>query len=90
MAGNPLKHQDVLDELLADGSMVLFHRASRELLTINPAAALVWEHCDGRHRPSEIVAALQDVFPGVQTLAGDVDAVLRDFAARGMLAFSGE
>ena len=75
----------MLDELLADGSMVLFHTVSRTLMTLNPTAALVWEYCDGHHAAETIVSEVRTVFPEVPTIADDVAAVMRDLRARGML-----
>jgi len=84
-AQRPTKAPGVLDELLADGSIVLFHTASRQLMTLNPAAALVWEHCDGAHTPSMIAAELGALFPDVASVADDVTSILRQLQARGVL-----
>lgn len=65
--------------------MVLFHTASRTLMTLNPTAALVWEYCDGTHDEAAIVAEVRQVFPQAPTLDEDVAAVLRDLRAREML-----
>jgi len=75
----------VLDELLADGSMVLYHTASRKLMTLNPTAALVWEYCDGEHTIEQITSEVRAVFPAVSTIADDVAGVLNDLRAREML-----
>lgn len=80
------KDERVLDELLADGSMVLFHGASRKLVTLNSTAALVWEYCDGAHTEAEIVDEVRMVFPHITTIARDVTAVLADLRAERMLA----
>jgi len=84
---NPPPERDprVLDELLADGSLVLFHTVSRQLMTLNPTAALVWEYCDGHHTEEAIVAEVRAVFPQARTIADDVTAVLHDLRAREML-----
>lgn len=81
----PERDPRVLDELLADGSMVLYHTASRKLMTLNPTAALVWEYCDGRHSLEQITDEVRAVFPAVATIAGDVAGVLSDLRAREML-----
>ncbi len=60
---HPRKGESVTDELLADGSMMLFHAGRQELLTLNSTAALVWECCDGEHDFAAIVAEVQEVFP---------------------------
>ncbi len=87
--GHPQKSDRVRDQLLADGSMVLFHTASQQLMTLNPTAALVWEYCDGEHTSAMIAAEVREVFPAVATVADDVAAVLRDLHERGMLDASG-
>lgn len=75
----------MLDELLADGSMILFHRDSRKLMTLNPTAALVWEHCDGTHTPSSIAAELGALFPDAASVADDVRVILRQLREQRML-----
>jgi hypothetical protein len=81
----PQRDSNVLDELLADGSMVLFHPPTRQLLTLNPTGALVWDCCDGSHTEAEIVAEIAALFPGVTSLADDVVAIVRDFRGHGIL-----
>lgn len=74
------------DELLSDGSMVLFHVASRQLMILNPTAALIWECCDGTYTHAKIAAEIGAVFPDVPTVAADVTAILRRLGERGMWA----
>ena len=81
----PERDDRVLDETLADGSLVLFHTATRELLTLNPTAALVWELCDGQHGEGAIVAEVQAVFPDAAGIATDVQTILIDLRSRSML-----
>jgi hypothetical protein len=81
----PERDPRVLGELLADGSMVLYHTASRKLMTLNPTAALVWEYCDGLHTVAAITDEVRAVFPTVSTIATDVEGVLHDLRAREML-----
>lgn len=81
----PTRDPRVLDELLADGSLVLFHTGTRVLMTLNPTAALVWEYCDGRHDEATIVAEVEAVFPAAGPLAADVQTILIDLRSRGML-----
>ncbi len=85
----PRKAVGVHDELLADGSMVLYHVATNQLLTLNPTAAIVWEYCDGLHTLPAIVAAICDLFPGVPTVLHDVAAILGDLRTHGMLDSDG-
>lgn len=81
----PQRDPRVIDELLADGSMVLFHTATRTLLTLNPTAALVWECCDGEHTETAIVSEVEMLFPDARAIADSVGGVLRDLRAREML-----
>ena len=82
---HPHRDPRVIDELLADGSMVLFHTVTRTLLTLNPTAALVWECCDGEHTEAAIVSEVEAIFPGGHGIVDSVGAVLRDLRAREML-----
>lgn len=81
----PVRDPRVLDELLADGSLVLFHTATRVLMTLNPTAALVWEYCDGVHDEAAIVDQVHAVFPQAGSLAADIETILVDLRSRGML-----
>ncbi len=83
---HPRKAEDVTDELLADGSMMLFHAGRQELLTLNGTAALVWECCDGGHNFAAIVAEVQEVFPDVPSIPDDVRVALAQLKTHGMLA----
>jgi hypothetical protein len=85
----PRKDPNVLDELLADGSMILFHKKAHELMTLNPTAAFVWECCDGTREPEAIAAELGAVFPASPDVNADVAAVLADLRNRGMLSEDG-
>jgi hypothetical protein len=85
-ADRPLRDSNVVDEWLADGSMVLFHTNVRLLVTLNPTGALVWEHCDGTCTVAEIEAQLRSVYPGVPTIGIDVAAILEQLRERGMVS----
>ncbi len=73
----PHKNACVHDELLADGSMVLYHSCRKELMTLSPTAALIWEYSDGAHSVEMIVNELRAVFPDTPDLYNDVWSVLR-------------
>lgn len=85
----PQRDARVLDELLADGSMVLFHKTSRQLMTLNPTAALIWDCCDGTCTPAAIAAEIRQLFPDVPAVLDDVIGVLDDLRDRGMLSADG-
>lgn len=85
----PMKAPHVLDELLADGSMVLYHTAQRRMMTLNPTAALIWECCDGEHGVAEIAAEVRALFPTSDAIDADVRALLERLEGECMLAGSG-
>ena len=86
MPANPVKDRHVRDELLADGSMVLFHPTTKQFVTLNPAAALVWECCDGHHSEEAIVSEVSSVFTDTARVQEDVRVVLQDLREKGLLA----
>ena len=81
----PIRDSNVVDELLADGSMVLFHTTSRQLVTLNAAGAFVWEHCDGTCSVADIEHQLRSLYPETPSLAADVAAIIKDLRERGMI-----
>jgi hypothetical protein len=85
----PRKAACVQDELLADGSMVLYNTCKRELLTLNPTAALIWECCDGTHNIPAICAEMHEVFPDRMDIHDDVLRLLQDLLERGMIVDEG-
>jgi hypothetical protein len=85
----PRKAACVQDELLADGSMVLYNTCKRELLTLNPTAALIWECCDGTHHIPAICAEIREVFPDIANVEDDVLRILQDLIERGMIVDEG-
>jgi thiol-disulfide isomerase/thioredoxin/uncharacterized membrane protein YphA (DoxX/SURF4 family) len=82
----PVKQDCVHDELLADGSMVLYNGCRQEVLTLNGTGALVWECCDGEHDFDAIVAEVQEVFPSADAVDRDVRGLLGRLFAAGMIA----
>lgn len=73
----PLKSNCVHDELLPDGTMILFHSCKQELMTLNPTAAIVWEYCDGLHSPDAIAAEIHEVFPDAANVEDEVLTLLQ-------------
>jgi hypothetical protein len=61
----PVKRSCVHDELLPDGSMVLYNGCQHQVLTLNSTAAFVWECCDGEHDLAAIATEMRDVFPTI-------------------------
>lgn len=85
----PMRNHCVHDELLADGSMIVFHACRQTMATLNPTAALVWECCDGEHRIGDIIAAVRELFPDAGTVEADVLALLQSFLDEGLIVDEG-
>lgn len=81
----PRRSDCVRDELLADGSMVLYHTCRKEIMTLNPTAALIWECCDGAHSVAMIGDELREVFPDVDDITADLLPLLRELIDRAMI-----
>lgn len=79
------KASDVQDELLADGSMILYHPSTQRLVTLNPTAALIWEYCDGVHTLPMIADEVCEIFPDAANAAEDVLQLVRDLQEQGMI-----
>ncbi len=80
----PLKQDCVQDELLPDGSIVLYNGCQRQVVTLNATAALVWEYCDGEHDVDAIIAEVREVFPSSADADRDVRELL-DTLLRGQM-----
>lgn len=74
----PTKRAGILDELLVDGSIVLYDAARRAIITLNPLAAYVWEGCTGAQDVRAILADAQALFPDTPQVEADVLAFLND------------
>jgi len=81
----PRKNDCVHDELLADGSMVLYHSCLHQIMTLNPTAALVWECCDGAHTLAMLAREVRAVFPDAPDLEADMLALLQQLIEHGMI-----
>ena len=79
----------VQDELLADGSIVLYHAETQRIVTLNPTAALIWEFCDGVHTVPMIASEVRAVFPAVANTEEDILRLLRDLREQGMIVAGG-
>ena len=84
-----VKAASVQDELLADGSMVLYHAGTQRIVTLNPTAALIWEYCDGAHTVPMIADELRAVFPDETKTEADILRLLRDLREQGMIVTGG-
>jgi methylamine dehydrogenase accessory protein MauD len=82
----PIRDGCVRDDFLTDGRITLYNACTRQTLTLNPTAALVWECCDGAHDIAAIVAEVREVFPHAPDAEGDVRALLTALADARMIA----
>jgi peroxiredoxin len=85
---SPMKADCVHDELLPDGSVVLYNACRRHALTLNATAALIWECCDGNHRADAIADVVREVFPSAPNAVRDVLALLQQLGDAGMITIS--
>jgi hypothetical protein len=75
----------VHDELLSDGSMVLYNGCRHQMLTLNPTGVFVWEYCDGQFDVDAIIAELREVFPEATSVDVDVRQTLDALVQAGMI-----
>ena len=83
--GRPRRSRYIHDELLADGSMVLYHTWRQKIMTLNPTGALIWECCDGEHDLAMIVREVRDVYPDARHIDDDVPTLLRQLHENRMI-----
>jgi Coenzyme PQQ synthesis protein D (PqqD) len=76
----------VHDELLSDGSLVLYNGCRGQVMTLNATAALVWECCAGEQDVESIIAEVQDVFPDAAAAENDVRQLMDKLLQAGMIA----
>jgi hypothetical protein len=82
---NPRARPD-LTARAVDGETVLLDREGGMVHQFNRTATFVWSRLDGRTSPPELAAALADAFEVEPETAGrDVDALLAQFGALGLL-----
>jgi hypothetical protein len=61
MANNPHKITTVQTEAMGDG-LGVYNEKRDAFYVLNPTAAVVWRHCDGRHSPANLAALIQQNF----------------------------
>ena len=81
----PMQQDDTLDQLLKDGSLILFRGDGEDMLVLNPLAALIWDASTGHDTVEAIVRGLQTHFPEQTSLEGDVLACLDALVGKGFL-----
>ncbi len=83
--GRPRRSAAIHDELLADGSMVLYHTWRQKIMALNATGALIWECCDGEHDLAMIVREVRDVYPDARNVEDDVPTLLRQLHENRMI-----
>jgi len=82
----PVKRETVIDELLADSSILLYNRCQNQVTSLNAMGAFVWDSCDGEHDLESIVFELRELFPHSTTLDSDVQTLLDDLVQSDLIA----
>ena len=70
---------------LPDGGLTMYDAGSSLAFTMNHSAAAVWGLVDGRTSLAQIVATLESGQVSEVDLAGDVDAIVRQFRDAGLV-----
>jgi hypothetical protein len=81
----PRKDPCVSDELMSDGSMVLYNSCRNRMVTLNGTAAFVWESCDGLHTVENIASELREIFPDGEGIERGVREALASLLRDGMI-----
>lgn len=72
-----------------DDEMLLYHPGLTKTIHLNETASLIWQLCDGARSTSDIILALQDVFPEhSQQIPADVHTTLRKLQIDGAIEFA--
>jgi hypothetical protein len=86
-SSKPRRQADYRLEML-DNELLIFHPSQATICYCNETASLVWQLCDGKRTVEEVTALLRDAFPeAADTIAGDVEAVLQQFAQHDVIEF---
>ena len=82
----PVRLDGVEDELLSDGSMVIYNAGRQRVLTLNGTAALIWECCDGEQSVASIIAEVREVFPSSPSVERDVRELVSTLRQEGLIS----
>jgi hypothetical protein len=85
-AKGPLRKEGVLSRKLGE-EWILYDPEKGVVQIINATAEYVWGLCDGDHDLDDIAKGLQDAYlvPAGTTVSDDVDKIIQDFSAHGLL-----
>ena len=69
--------------------LLLYDEQERRYHLLNSTARLVWQHCDGHHDLSEIVALVAEHYPTVsrERIAQDTHATLQTLADKDLIVW---
>ena len=83
---HPQRRADVLNEVQADGSGLLYDPRTRLGIALSGTAVEVWLACDGTRSPDALAAELASCYDApLAVVRRDVVALLADLTARGLL-----
>jgi peroxiredoxin len=82
----PVRLDGVEDELLSDGSMVIYNPGRQRVLTLNGTAALIWECCDGEQSVASIITEVREVFPSTPGVERDVRELVSTLRQEGLIS----
>ena len=80
----PVRNAEVIAQRSGD-SMVLFNMESGKYFSLNECGQRVWEACDGTRSETEIANLLIAEYDVPSHVADDVQALLNQLSAKGLL-----
>ncbi|MCK9530519.1 MAG: PqqD family protein [Gammaproteobacteria bacterium] len=86
---HPRRNEASLIVRVVEDEKIIFDPANDHIHQLNATAALVWDLCDGSRSAGEIEEAVARHFRTPRAMvAQDVDRLLKEFAARGLVCDS--
>jgi PqqD family protein of HPr-rel-A system len=87
LAATSLPRRKPLPSQVVQSDLLIHDPTSGQVHFLNPAAALIWQSCDGELAVTECADRLRDAFsiPEGAELVDDIRASLLDFRRRGLL-----
>jgi len=87
VVGSPLRNKEYTTRLLPDGYVAIIDSEHKQVHSLPPLAALVWELCDGKHTVSEIADEIAQSVEAVRqrNFAQEVAEVITLLTASGLL-----
>ncbi|MCA1725872.1 MAG: PqqD family protein, partial [Thermomicrobia bacterium] len=82
----PTQVAGALDQLLPDGSIILYRAGTHDMFVLNPLAALIWDSSTGEQTIAAIIRDIRALFPDQESVASDVLDCVQDLMARGVIA----